>query len=104
MIKVTNRFTRENTEIPFHSSRMTPELFEHFKMTYRDTGKLLSVNVVNSEDGLTMTSEWVWNTQADYDEFLADPKTHGWHEIRDSHNAENFISSVPKLVAEVTEI
>ena len=104
MIKVTNQFTRENTEIPFHSSRMTPELFEHFKQTYRDTGKLLSVKVNNSEDGLTMTSEWVWNTQADYDEWLADPKTIGWREIRTSHNEENFISSVPTLIAEVTEI
>lgn len=103
MIKVTNQFTRENAEIPFHSSRMTPELFEHFKMTYRDPGKLLSVKVTNSEDGLTMISEWVWNTQEDYNEFLADPKTLGWHEVRDSHNTENFISSVPKLVAEVTE-
>lgn len=103
MIKVTNQFTRTNADIPFHTVNMTPELFEYFKSTYRDTGKLLSVKVSNSEDFLTMTSEWVWNTQEDFDEFLADPKTTAWRDLKNSHNSNNNISSSPTLTAEVSE-
>jgi hypothetical protein len=104
MIKVTNQFTRPNLDTPFHTSKMTPELFEHFKTTYRDTGKLLSVKVFNSEDSLTMTSEWVWNTQEDLDQFRADAKAIGWNSVKNSHNTENLISSTPTLKAQVTEI
>jgi hypothetical protein len=97
MIRITNVFQRPTANVPFHNVNMTPELFEHIKTTYKDTGKLVTIEVTKSEDLLTQTAVWGWNTEEDYDAYLADPILQEWFEIVRDHNASNNITNVSKL-------
>jgi uncharacterized protein (UPF0218 family) len=76
---------------------MTPELFEYIKTTYKDTGKAVDIQVTKSEDMLTMTAIWLWNTQEDYDTYQADPVIKEWFETIKAHNLSYNIEKVSKL-------
>ena len=104
MIRITNTFRRPTTDIPFHSVNMTTELFEYIKTTYKDTGKLVHIQVVNSDDLLTMVATWVWNTQEDYMAYQEDPVIKQWFTTITSHNESNGITHVSKLKENVDTI
>ncbi len=97
MIRITNVFQRPTADVPFHNVNMTPELFEHIKTTYKDTGKLVTIEVTKSEDLLTQTAVWGWNTQEDYDAYLADPRIQQWLTTIAEHNEQHGIIRISKL-------
>lgn len=97
MIRITNVYQRPNTDVPFHSVNMTPELFEYVKTTYKDTGKAVNIQINKSDDLLTMTAVWDWNTPEDYAEYQADPQIQQWFTTIIDHNARNGVIQVSKL-------
>lgn len=97
MIRITNVYQRPNADVPFHSVNMTPELFEHVKTTYKDTGKAVNISVNKSEDLLSMTAIWVWNTEEDLAEYQADPVVKEWFTSITEHNQANGITHVSKV-------
>jgi hypothetical protein len=101
MIRITNVYQRPNTDVPFHNVNMTQELFEHVKTTYKDTGKAVSVSVTKSDDLLTMTAIWVWNTPEDYTEYQADPLVKEWITATKNHNSINEITHISKLIENI---
>jgi hypothetical protein len=101
MLRVTNVFQRPSVDVLFHNANMTPEFFEHVKTTYKDTNKAVNIQVSKSDDLLTMTTVWVWNTPEDYAEYRADPAVQDWIATRDAHNLANGIVQVPKLVENI---
>jgi hypothetical protein len=75
MIKVTKLTTRPNTNVLWHfeAGIFDAGFYDHLQQTYKQTGKQISAANTFSEDGLQLTWTSFWNTQADYDEFQADP-------------------------------
>lgn len=97
--QVKNTFTRTNTNTPFHVSTVNDSFVQHVLGTYKNTGKLLDLVTEVSPDALTLTVTWVWNTEADYNEYAADPVSVDHRSGRDTYNSANGITFSQQLNA-----
>jgi hypothetical protein len=86
----TRTATRPNTNVSYYTQ--SPETTEYIKVTYKDTGKLVST-IEMSPDGLTETRTYVWASVEDWQEFIVDPVIQNYLMERDSYNASNGIVS-----------
>lgn len=97
--KVKNTFTRTNANTPFHVSTVNDSFVQHIIGNYKNTGKLLDLVTEVSPDALTLTVTWVWNTEADYNEYAADSVTVAHRTDRDTYNSANGIALSQQLNA-----
>lgn len=100
-IQVIRQFRRPNTEVPFHQVLMDSTYFEYMKATYKETGKLTSIDMRQSNDMLVLTATYVWRDQDAYNEYLADPTCVAYMNKVKEYNLDNNIVVEPKLVSEV---
>ncbi len=100
-IQVIRQFRRPSVEVPFHQVLMDSVYFEYMKSTYKETGKLTSIDMRQSEDMMTLTATYVWRDQEAYDEYLNDPTCVAYMNKVKNYNLDNNIIVEPKLITEV---
>ena len=70
----------------------------HWDITYKSTGKSMLVDSNLSEDALTMTTIMIWDSQASFDEAMADPVVITKWAIRKQYNIANGIVLSDRIV------
>jgi hypothetical protein len=94
MATVTSKRTyhRPNTNIPFWFNQ---EFTDYLQTHYRNTGKIISFDIVLSEDELTQVRTIVWKDQATLDEFNADQNLFDFINERETHmDTNNLITDL----------
>jgi hypothetical protein len=89
MIIVTINYTRQGPGTPLFSA--SEALKTQFLEKYRNTGKCISTTAVQLPDGVTAVVTNKWKSQADLDEFLADPLCEATRVEREAHNVAHGI-------------
>jgi hypothetical protein len=90
--KVTNVFTRPNTDVVFHVSNVSDEYINHVMENYKNVGKVFDITTDVSPNGLMLTISWVWASQAEHDAFNIDPIAVSQRNSRDAYNQANGIT------------
>lgn len=70
MFLVQRVFTRPSADIAFY--QLTTEFRDHFKTTYKDSGKILSNTVTLSEDRLKQVISTMWTDEATWNAYRED--------------------------------
>lgn len=86
----TRTATRPSTQVSFYNQ--SPEITEHIKVTYKDSGKL-NVVINMSPDNLVETRTYQWSSMDDWLIFMADPVIQNYLMERDSYNSSFGIVS-----------
>lgn len=75
MITLIKKQTRPSTDIPFffESNLVNREYGMYLKKNYIDTGKLITVDRVMSEDKLSITLTTMWESQKAFADYYSDP-------------------------------
>lgn len=75
MITITKKQTRPSADIPFffESNLVRKEYGMYLKTKYMDTGKLVRINRVMSDDKLSIELTTVWESQEAFAEYFSDP-------------------------------
>ncbi len=84
-IKTTATTVRPDTSAPFFTYSESEK--NHVTTTYENTGKMTR-NTERSEDKLTRVVERVFATEADFEQFKADPALAAAKTNRTAYNAE----------------
>jgi hypothetical protein len=76
MFKVIRKQTRPNVNVPFWQGQNSPLVSDEFKTYFLEkfisTGKFISTDATVGNNGLELTVESLWESEAAYDEFTAD--------------------------------
>jgi len=74
MIKLTKTYVRPNTQVEFFNPKDKMDLpsKRHMKVTYIDSGMIVSNETTLSADGLTQTTVIVFNTEESWYQFRDD--------------------------------
>lgn len=91
MLIVTSTFTRPDVSIPF--TPVVQEFIDHRESVYIQTGKILSRQVTDSEDGLVRTLITEWRTRDDFNNFRNDPVAVEYRIARRQYFDEHNISA-----------
>jgi hypothetical protein len=104
MLKVDTIKTRLTTDISFFSPIMpyrnhSPnEFIPHWWATYRDTGKLVFLKEILSDDSLIQYSTLTWKDRQTYNEAMSDPIVVSYYEALYAYNnANNIIYQGPNF-------
>lgn len=97
MYIVTIKFTRPTTDIEFYtlkqSTEIPPELKKYFASTYVFSGKLITTDWTYSDDNLSATVMTIWNTKADFEEYVNDARmVSEYFPNRTAYHTENGIT------------
>jgi len=88
-------YRRPNTTIPFWFNQ---EFHDYVQTNYQNTGKILSFNVVESEDQLTQIRTIVWKDDLSLDQFNWDEATFNFVSARDTYVQANDITTDLEIV------
>jgi hypothetical protein len=88
-------YRRPNTTIPFWFNQ---EFHDYVQTAYQDTGKILSLNIVLSEDELTQIRTIVWKDDLTLDQFNWDEVTFQYKTERDTYAEENNFTTDLEIV------
>ena len=91
MFLVQRVFTRSAVAVAFY--KPTNEFMNHFKVTYKDAGKVLSNTATFSENNLKMDISTMWSDEAAWNEYLTDPVAIAHLDSRSAYNAMNGINA-----------
>lgn len=104
MITVTRIYTRPNIEVPWHldqpfEAQIYPQSFkDHVQATYGSM--IVHLSNTLSDDKLSLLFQSIWNDEAGYQTYLADPVCTAVWAARDAHNAEYGITSTPSEITQ----
>lgn len=98
--KVTNVFTRPNTDVVFHVSNVSDNYINHVMENYKNVGKVSDITTDVSTDGLQLTINWVWTSKAEHDAFEVDPIAVSQRNSRDAYNQANGITMTTTAIEE----
>jgi len=76
MYKITNVQTRPNTGVSFWTKEnpaLTAEYLEYYKNTHITTGKHIDFSSSVSDNGLSLTTVIIWDSEASADQWRNDP-------------------------------
>jgi hypothetical protein len=90
--KTTRIWTRPNSYTPYYTFK--PGVLLHYKNTYDDTGKRISLIIEDSKDLLQLASISTWINEASYNEFMNDATSIITRSDMDAYNSANNITSV----------
>ena len=88
-------YRRPNTTIPFWFNQ---EFHDYVQTNYQNTGKILSFNIVLSEDELTQIRTIVWKDDLTLDEFNWDDQTFALIDERETYIQENDITGDLEII------
>ena len=95
MYQIIAKHTRPSVDVEFYSilgsDAESVAFLRHWDETFKFNGKLIFVDSQISEDQLTMTTIMLWDSQASYDEAMADPIVINKWNLRREYNRANGI-------------
>lgn len=101
MYMLTVKIVRPSTDVDFHSvtgdDAESVNFRKHWAATYKSTGKLLYVNHEMSEDQLTQTTTFLWDSEESCNEAWADPVFVAMRESRKAYHDANGITISEKV-------
>jgi heme-degrading monooxygenase HmoA len=106
MIRVNRTYTRKSVAVPWHTEQpyvnyiYDEEFKENVRTKYGNTLHYLSN--IESDDGLTLNFESLWESMEDFQQYLNDPICCKAWERRDEHNNLYLINSEPSVITTVT--
>jgi hypothetical protein len=89
MFKVTTVSVRPSKKVAFFEA--SAEFTAWFKTNYLDTNQC-AISRSRSDDGLTLTSDAFWDSEASCDAYLAQDKTKAMNAERDAYNTNAKIT------------
>ena len=95
MYQITVKHTRPSVDVEFYSvlgeNSDNVAFRSHRDATYKQTSKLLLLDSQLSSDRLTLTTMMLWDSEAAYNEAIADPVVSRKWNLRKEHNTANGI-------------
>ena len=93
MYQITAKHTRPSVDVEFYSvmGEDSDAFRNHWAATYKQTSKLLFLDSQLSSDRLTLTTMMLWESEAAYNEAIADPIVSRKWNLRREHNTANGI-------------
>lgn len=95
MYQITAKHTRPSVDVEFYSvlgeDSDNITFRRHWNTAYKQTSKLLVLDSQLSSDGLTLTTTMLWESEAAYNEALADPIVSNKWNLRREYNTANGI-------------
>jgi hypothetical protein len=83
MLIITSTFVRPTTNVPYAVADQSFK--DNRESNYVQSGKMLSREIINSEDNLTRVIVTTWGTRRDFEDFKIDPITLNFKEARMEH-------------------
>jgi hypothetical protein len=95
MYQITAKHTRPSVDVEFYSVMGVDydnvTFRSHWDATYKQTGKLIFLDSQLSLDRLTLTTMMLWDSEAAYNEAMADPIVSRKWNLRREYNTTNGI-------------
>jgi hypothetical protein len=99
MIYKERTFTRPLIDIPWHGAILTTDEHRtHLNTTYMVTGKIIFKEKIESNDGLSFTVKYVFDTTASLSEYESDPVIIAYANARRAYNTSMGIVESDKIV------
>jgi hypothetical protein len=96
MYQIIRTAARPSIDIEFFKVSDIDDVSNHFMTywveTYRHTDKLLLLVQEHSDDQLTMTTTFIWDSEETCNDVYADPVVSNYWAIRDAYNTENGVT------------
>jgi hypothetical protein len=95
MYKITVKHTRPSVNVEFYSvmgdDTDSVAFRRHWDTTYKQTSKLIFLDSQISDDGLTLITTMMWESEIAYNEAIADPIVSNKWALRKQYNIDNGI-------------
>lgn len=98
MVKVIISWKREKTSIPWWTTITTNTYKDYVNSKYVVVNKRLSSKLTMSKDGLLLTGETVYASEAAFEEFSSDPIIRTWVNTRKEYCVKNNIQESDRII------